>query len=150
LFSHQAQIADNIVVDGQLGQLINMNLALLISAMSRLIAVAFSAPVFILPGLAIGFLGGVLGQLYMKAQLSVKRERSNAKSPVLAEVNGAFAGLISIRAFGMETMFKKQCVDKVNNYTRVSIVFWNLNRWIAVRIQVIFTSSRRKVTHTPV
>jgi hypothetical protein len=34
---------------------------------------------FIMPGIVVGLCGLVLGQAYMKAQLSVKRERSNAK-----------------------------------------------------------------------
>jgi H+/Cl- antiporter ClcA len=129
-------VADALVVDGPLAQLFNMVVAILISAMSRLVAIAFSAPVFIVPGLVIGICGGVLGQVYMKAQMSVKRERSNAKSPVVAEVNGAFAGLVSIRAFGVQKMFTQQGVDKINKYTQLSILFYFLNRWISVRIQV--------------
>lgn len=123
-------------MDGSLGPLLNTTLTLIIYTISHLIAVAVSAPVFILPGAVIGILGGILGQIYMKAQLSIKRERSKAKSPVLAEVNDAIAGVVSIRAFGQERIFTKQCADKVDNYSQVSIIFWNLNRWIAVRIQV--------------
>jgi hypothetical protein len=47
--------------------------------LSRLIAVMISAPVFIVPAGAISVIGGAVGQFYIKAQLSVKRERSNAK-----------------------------------------------------------------------
>jgi ABC-type multidrug transport system fused ATPase/permease subunit len=124
------------VVDGPMGQLVNGVLAILISSLSRLVAIAFSAPIFILPGVAIGVIGGIMGRLYMKAQLSVKRERSNAKSPVLAEVNGAFAGLTSIRAFDAQEMFTRQSITKINKYSHVSILFYNLNRWISIRIQV--------------
>lgn len=114
----------------------NLVISVLASTLSRLIAISFSAPVFIIPGITIGLGGGFLGQVYMKAQMSVKRERSNAKSPVVAEINGAFAGLISIRAFGVQKMFTQQGVDKINTYTRLSILFYGLNRWIGVRIQV--------------
>jgi H+/Cl- antiporter ClcA len=129
-------VSDILAVDGPFAQLFNTVLAIIISAMSRLVAIAFSAPVFIIPGLFIGICGGVLGQVYMKAQMSVKRERSNAKSPVLAEINGAFAGLISIRAFGVQQMFTQQGVSKINKYTQLSILFYFLNRWVSVRVQV--------------
>jgi hypothetical protein len=33
-------------------------------------------------------------------------------------------------------MFTEQSMEKVDKYTRVSIVFWNVNRWVSVRIQV--------------
>jgi hypothetical protein len=55
---------------------------------------------------------------------------------VLAAINGAFSGLTSIRAYGAQAMFTAQSMDKVNKYTQVSIVFWNVNRWVSVRIQV--------------
>jgi hypothetical protein len=38
-------------------------------------------------------LGGWIGRIYMKAQLSVKREMSNAKVPVLGHFGAAIAGL---------------------------------------------------------
>jgi hypothetical protein len=102
----------------------NMTLNILISSLSRLVAIAFSAPVFIIPGLFIGICGGLMGQIYMKAQMSVKRERSNAKSPVVAEVNGAFTGLVSIRAFGVQQMFTQQGMNKINKYTELSVLFY--------------------------
>ncbi|KAF9808291.1 hypothetical protein IEO21_07904 [Rhodonia placenta] len=52
-------------------------------------------------------LGGWIGQLYMKAQLSVKREKSTAQAPVLGLFGAAFAGLVSIRAYGAESALQK-------------------------------------------
>jgi H+/Cl- antiporter ClcA len=59
----------------------------------KLGAVVTMTPVFLAPGLFIGVLGGWIGRIYMKAQLSVKREMSNAKSPVLGHFGAAIAGL---------------------------------------------------------
>jgi hypothetical protein len=56
-------------------------------------AVVVVTPIFIIPGFLVGFLGSWCGQIYMKAQLSVKREMSNAKSPVLGHFGAAIAGL---------------------------------------------------------
>lgn len=60
---------------------------------ARLAAVIFYTPTFLPPAIFIAALGGWLGQVYMKSQLSVKREMSNAKSPVLSVFSGAVAGL---------------------------------------------------------
>lgn len=49
--------------------------------------------VFIFPGIIVALLGGWCGQIYIKAQLSVKREMSNARSPVLGHFGAAIAGL---------------------------------------------------------
>ncbi len=40
-----------------------------------------------------GAVMGWLGHVYMKAQLAVKRERSNARSPVIGHFGAAIAGL---------------------------------------------------------
>jgi hypothetical protein len=61
------------------------------------------------------------------------------QSPVLVAVNGAFAGLVSIRAFGAQAMFTEQSEDKINRYTQVTMVFFHVNRWVALRIQVRLT-----------
>jgi ABC-type multidrug transport system fused ATPase/permease subunit len=122
-------------IDGPLVTMASHFIAQIVMGASRLIAIAFSAPVFVVPGFLIGAIGVVIGQIYIKAQLSVKRERSNAKAPVVAAFNGAFSGLTSIRAYGAEEMFTAQTMEKVDTYTQVSIVFYNVNRWVAVRIQ---------------
>ena len=59
----------------------------------KMAAIVYMSPVFLVPGLIVGLLGGWFGQIYIKAQLSVKREMSNAKSPVLSHFGAAVAGL---------------------------------------------------------
>ena len=61
--------------------------------MFKLAAVIIFVPVFVLPGIAVFVVGRFCGQLYIKAQLSVKREMSNRRSPVLAHFGAAIAGL---------------------------------------------------------
>lgn len=59
----------------------------------KLVTVFMFAPAFVIPVVPIWLLGTVLSKLYIKAQLSVKREMSNARSPVLDILSGAIAGL---------------------------------------------------------
>ena len=60
---------------------------------TKLGAVVLYAPTFLFVGILVASIGGYLGQIYMKAQLPVKREMSNAKAPVLSAVTGAISGL---------------------------------------------------------
>jgi hypothetical protein len=73
--------------------------------------------------------GGFLGQVYMRAQLSVKREMSNAKQPVIGIFNGAVGGLVSIRAYNAQQSFRSQSRIRIDRYVRASRAFYNLNRW---------------------
>ena len=60
---------------------------------TRLGAVFIFTPYFVIPAIAIALLGAWIGQVYIKAQLSVKRELSNAKAPVLGIFGAAINGL---------------------------------------------------------
>lgn len=69
-------------------------------------AVIILSPIFTLPGIAAFFIGGWAGQVYIKAQLSVKREMSNARSPVLSHFGAAISGIgaFSHAAVGAHTL----------------------------------------------
>ncbi|KAJ7814135.1 P-loop containing nucleoside triphosphate hydrolase protein [Mycena olivaceomarginata] len=76
-------------------------------------------------------------QIYIAAQLSVKREMSNAKAPVLGHFGAAIAGLTSIRAYGAQNPIIKISLDRIDKYTRTARTFYNLNRWVCIRIDVL-------------
>lgn len=59
----------------------------------KLGAVILFAPIFLFPAIAIASVGGFLGKVYLKAQLPIKREMSNAKGPVLGVFGNAINGL---------------------------------------------------------
>jgi len=59
----------------------------------KFVAVAYFTPVFSVPGVGIAVLGAWLGRVYMKAQIAIKREMSNAKAPVLGHFGASVAGL---------------------------------------------------------
>ena len=46
-----------------------------------------------IPGLLLALLGGFLGYVYLKCQLSIRREMSNAKAPVMSQIGTALSGL---------------------------------------------------------
>ena len=112
---------------------------------TRFLAISMFTPTFIPPALAIALLGVWLGQVYMKAQLSVKREMSNAKAPVLGMLGGAISGLrtshhllcrlaclrlepASIRAYDAQENLRKETAERIDRYVRTARTFYNLNR----------------------
>ncbi|KAJ7678094.1 hypothetical protein DFH06DRAFT_975898 [Mycena polygramma] len=102
-------------------------------------AVVLFTPVFLLPAIVLFGLGGWCGRVYMAAQLSVKRDMSNARAPVLGHFGAAMTGLTSIRAYAHEPTFIAEMQERINYYTRSARVFYNLNRWIAVRLELLGT-----------
>ncbi|KAJ4000261.1 hypothetical protein F5050DRAFT_1804229 [Lentinula boryana] len=80
-------------------------------------AVVVITPIFFFPGVVVAFLGAVCGQVYIKARLSVKREMSNKRAPVLGHFGAAIAGLTSIRAYGVEEAFKAESLRRIDKFT---------------------------------
>lgn len=59
----------------------------------RFCAIVYMSPLFSIPSLLLGMVGGWLGQVYIIAQLSVKREMSHARAPILGHFGAAAAGI---------------------------------------------------------
>ncbi|KAI0052966.1 hypothetical protein FA95DRAFT_1579668 [Auriscalpium vulgare] len=115
-----------------------------VSMLIKLGAVVVLTPVFLVPGVLVFALGGWCGQIYMRAQIAVKREMSNARAPVLGHFGAAIAGLTSIRAYGAQVPFRTESYKRIDRYTRAARTFYNLNRWISLRIDIlggVFTSA---------
>lgn len=84
-------------VDGAVAEWLGVITETSLEMVAELGVVVTISPVFILPGIVLATLGAWVGELYMKTQLSVKRERSNAKAPVLGHFGAAFAGISTSR-----------------------------------------------------
>lgn len=80
-------------VDGPIARNLSYLLEISLSMLIKFGAVIVLSPIFTLPGIAAFLIGGWAGQVYIKAQLSVKREMSNARSPVLSHFGAAIAGI---------------------------------------------------------
>ncbi|KAK0487292.1 P-loop containing nucleoside triphosphate hydrolase protein [Armillaria novae-zelandiae] len=107
-------------------------------------SIIFFSPAFIFPGIVMTCLGGVFGQLYMKAQLPVKRCNANAKSPLLGHFGAAISGLVSIRAYGAQEIYFQESMCRIDAYIRSATTFYDLHRWVSIRTDAlagIFTSS---------
>ncbi|KAF8214920.1 P-loop containing nucleoside triphosphate hydrolase protein [Mycena galopus ATCC 62051] len=110
---------------------------MVVSMIVKFVAVLIYAPIFFLPGVVVGAVGAWIGQIYMSGQLPVKRLMSNTRAPVLAHFGAAIAGLVSIRAFGAESKFSAESLVRIDRYTRAARNYYNLNLWIAVRIDFL-------------
>ncbi|KAF8610641.1 hypothetical protein BDV93DRAFT_484022 [Ceratobasidium sp. AG-I] len=108
-----------------------------ISLLLYLSAVVVFSPIFALPGAFVFIFGIWTGQIYIATQLSVKREMSNARSPLFSHFGAALTGITSIRAYGVEDQFKNEALRRIDKYTRAGRTFYNLNRWICIRMDIL-------------
>lgn len=108
-----------------------------LSLIIKFITIVIFVPIFSIPAVAIGAVGAFIGEMYIHSQLSVKREMSNAKSPLFSHLAASVSGIVSIRAYGAQPQIKAQTRIKADKYTRAATAFYNLNRWVTVRIDML-------------
>lgn len=108
-----------------------------ISLIIKFITVVAVVPIFSLPAVLIGALGGLIGEFYIHGQLSVKREMSNAKSPLFSHFSSAVNGIVSIRAFAAQDKMRAEAQRRADKYTRAARAFYNLNRWVTIRVDML-------------
>ncbi|PPQ71032.1 hypothetical protein CVT26_011497, partial [Gymnopilus dilepis] len=128
---------DIAAVDGELASNFAAVVDYLIMTLVKLAGPVIFTPIFLLPGVVIGVVGVYLSNIYLKAQMSVKREMSNARSPVLSHFGAAIAGMVSIRAYGAQQSFKSESLHRIDRFIRIARTSYNLNRWIAIRIDLL-------------
>ncbi|CAA7262907.1 unnamed protein product [Cyclocybe aegerita] len=131
-------------IDGPIPQSLMWVVDQILGVLTKLGVIVLFTPIFLFPGVFIALAGLYLGNLYLKAQLSVKREMSNARSPLLAHFSAAIHGLVSIRAYGAQKTFKVESLKRIDHYARTARTSWNINRWIGFRIDLLgalFTSA---------
>ncbi|KAF7348320.1 Multidrug resistance-associated ABC transporter protein [Mycena sanguinolenta] len=110
---------------------------LIVAMLVKFAAVVIYAPIFFFPGALVGALGAWIGQIYISGQLPVKRFMSNTRAPVLAHFGAAIAGLVSVRAFEAQSKFAAESLSRIDRYTRAARNYYNLNRWVSIRIDIL-------------
>nr|GAT58777.1 predicted protein [Mycena chlorophos] len=120
-------------VDGNFTNLIVYSLEKTVGIVAKFVAVMIISPSFLLPGVLVTAISAAAGWVYLKAQMPLQREMSSARSPMIAHFSAAIAGLTSIRAYGVQSLFLKESAVRIDLFSRPAISFWNLNRWITVR-----------------
>ncbi|KAI1169577.1 ABC transporter [Nemania sp. FL0916] len=104
----------------------------------RLGAISSILPIFVVPGLVSCFLGVLAGEMYSRTAVVIRRLVSASRSPVFSHFNDSMAGLAVIRARnGMSEVFSEKMAAKLSEFSRAQQASANLNRWVAVRIDLI-------------
>ncbi|KAH8997805.1 P-loop containing nucleoside triphosphate hydrolase protein [Lactarius hatsudake] len=94
-----------------------------VAMLLKFVAVVYLTPGFSVPGIAVAVLGAWLGRVYMKAQIAIKREMSNAKAPVLGHFGASVAGLVSIRAYGAQLAFREESYRRIDKWINLRTDF---------------------------
>lgn len=100
----------------------------------RIASIASIMPIFALPAAVICTAGFTVGEMYTRAQISIKRLVSVNYSPVFSHFTDSLAGMSVIRARdGMDGVFQDLLAERLAVHSRSAEALYNSNRWVSVR-----------------
>ncbi|RMJ28964.1 ATP-dependent bile acid permease [Aspergillus sp. HF37] len=100
----------------------------------RIASIASIMPIFALPAAIICTIGFAVGEMYTRAQISIKRLVSVNYSPVFSHFTDTLAGMPVIRARdGMDEVFQNLLAERLAVHSQSAEALYNSNRWVSVR-----------------
>lgn len=100
-------------------------------------AISSIMPVFLLPGTIAVVVGVAAGELYTRTAVVVKLLVQSSQSPVFSQFSDDMAGIQIIRARrDVPGSFARLLADRLRAFNRSSETNYNLNRWVAMRIDL--------------
>lgn len=127
-------------LDNQLFRLLQGALYQVFQLVLRLGAVSSVMPIFFLPGLISCVVGIIVGEAYTRTAVVVKRLVSSSQSPVFSQFADDMLGIQVIRARkGMPEAFGNLLAERLRSFSRATETNYNLNRWVAMRIDFVAT-----------
>ncbi|CRG86082.1 hypothetical protein PISL3812_03085 [Talaromyces islandicus] len=100
----------------------------------RITSIAFVIPIFAVPACIVCSIGLIIGELYTRTQVAVRRLCSVNASPIFVHFTDSVAGMSVIRARSdMDQRFQRLLAEKVEVYARAMEAQFNTNRWVSIR-----------------
>ncbi|KAH7328050.1 P-loop containing nucleoside triphosphate hydrolase protein [Stachybotrys elegans] len=125
-------------IDSMLGSMLRACVDAILSLLFRLAAVSTIMPIFMVPAFFTCLFGVVIGEIYTRAAVIAKRMTSSAQSPIFSQYGDTLAGLSIIRArAGIPQEFMLELASKLRVWAAVQQTSFNLNRWVAIRVDLV-------------
>lgn len=130
--------SDMASIDGMLSGLLRNTLDAVLLFFFRLAGVSTIMPIFMVPALFTCAFGIVIGEMYTRTAVVIKRLTSSAQSPVFSQFADTLAGLPVIRArAGMSNAFREELAAKLRIWSASAEASFNANRWVAMRVDFV-------------
>ncbi|RPB16599.1 hypothetical protein P167DRAFT_500063 [Morchella conica CCBAS932] len=121
-------------VDSSLGAYLQQVFHQALECAFRLVVMSGLIPAFFIPTIAVSVVGIICGNLYVRAQLGVKRIVSVRESPLFSHFGDTISGIVTIRGFGVQDRFLAESLKRVDDFSQPCESLYSLNRWIGIRI----------------
>ncbi|TBU41809.1 P-loop containing nucleoside triphosphate hydrolase protein [Dichomitus squalens] len=124
-------------IDTSLGQTLRSISESLASLVVSLVIITVIFPLFVVPATILTYFYILIASLYQPAGRDIRRMESTSKSPIFSSLSEVLDGIVTIRAFSVEARFLDDFFKKVDAATQMFHMFWQVNRWLQLQLQVV-------------
>ncbi|PVU98628.1 hypothetical protein BB559_001437 [Furculomyces boomerangus] len=128
---------DQTTIDEELPASVGAWLLTLLAMFFSLVAIVVALPSFLIIVVPISFFYLRLQNLYLYVSRDLKRLDSSSRSPIYQHFQETLGGVPTIRSYGMTKRFEIENERRVDDNQRASYAYLGLNRWVAVRLEMM-------------
>ncbi|KAJ1727146.1 hypothetical protein LPJ61_004731 [Coemansia biformis] len=129
-FSRDMRTIDESII----GLIVSLGMQI-VQVASVFVIISSVVPPFIVIALAMTCAYAMVAVYYLNATRELKRLDSISMSPLLSLFSELITGVESIRAFGAQSQYTKEAMNRVNVHNRPYYLMWGANRWLCTRIE---------------
>lgn len=124
-------------VDQELTPYIEGSFYCLILCLSTVVLITIITPQFLLVAVLVMVLYALVGNFYLATSRELKRLDSISRSPIYQHFSETLVGVTTIRAYGDESRFLQENLQKIDDNNKPFFYLWVANRWLSFRIDLI-------------
>lgn len=109
----------------------------LVQCVSTVVLITFITPQFLFVAVLVAVLYYLVGYFYLSGSRELKRLESISRSPIYQHFSETLVGVTTIRAFGDESRFMRENLQKIDENNKPFFYLWVANRWLSFRIDLI-------------
>ncbi|KAK9823485.1 hypothetical protein WJX72_003089 [[Myrmecia] bisecta] len=128
---------DTEAIDVQLSEFINSAIYCIVNVLGSLLVMAVVSPLVIIFALPLIYVYDRTRRLYATTAREVKRLDSLAKSPIFSSFGETLQGLVTVRAFRRQGAMAANNMDLITVSNRAQWAIPLVNRWMAMRMEMI-------------
>ena len=130
--------ADMEKIDQQLTQSLGQGFSTIFSVLGAIGAIiAATKGTFLIPLIPIGYIYWNIQKWFRKTSTELQRVNSIANSPIFADFSQTLSGTSTIRAYGEQDRFFKQCMQSFDNMNSSYMLVQLTNYWLGLRLDIL-------------
>lgn len=90
-----------------------------------------------MPAAILGFFYRRAAIAYLNTGRDIRRMESNTQSPIFSNFSELLDGIVTVRAFGVESRFLEDLYAKVDLATVMWYTYWMTNRWLSLTFETL-------------